>query len=58
MEARTLAGSIFAKAVTGGVLLKTFSETFYINYRKTPVLESIFNKVAALRVSNFIKKRL
>ena len=27
-------------------------------YRKTPVLESIFNKVAGLKACNFIKKRL
>ena len=27
-------------------------------HRKTPVLESLFNKVAGLKVCNFIKKRL
>ena len=27
-------------------------------YRKTPMLESLFNKIAGLKVWNFIKKRL
>ena len=29
-----------------------------ISHRKTPVSESIFNKVAGLKACNFIKKRL
>ena len=32
--------------------------TFRNNHRKTPVLESLFNKVAHLKACSFIKKRL
>ena len=34
------------------------SQKFRNIHRKTPVLESLFNKVAGLQVCNFIKKRL
>ena len=30
----------------------------FANHKKTPVLESLFKKVADLKVSKFIKKRL
>ena len=35
-----------------------YSEKIRKFHRKTPVLESLFNKVAGLRVCNFIKTRL
>ena len=37
---------------------KRCSSKFRIFHRKTPVLESLFNKTADLQTSNFIKKRL
>ena len=40
------------------ILQNRCSLKFLNIYRKTPVLESIFNKVAGLKASNFIKKRL
>ena len=36
---------------------KCYSKKFDNIHRKTPALQSIFNKVAGLQVSNFIKKR-
>ena len=47
-----------SEAATRGVLLKSCSQTFCNIYKKTFVLESLFNIVAALRACNFIKKRL
>ena len=41
------------EAATRGVLKK-----FRNIHRKTPVLESLLNKVAGLKTCNFIKKRL
>ena len=35
-----------------------YSQKFRNIHRKTPVLESLFSKVAGLEVSDFIKKRL
>ena len=37
---------------------KRFSKIFRKFHRKTPVLESLFNKVAGLQGCNFIRKRL
>ena len=37
---------------------KSCSEKFRKIHRKTPLLESLFNKVAAQNACNFIKKRL
>ena len=37
---------------------KSWSRKFKNINRKTPVLESLFNKVADLQICNFIKKRL
>ena len=41
-----------------GVLKNFVTENFCNIHSKTPVLESLFNKVAGLKVCNFIKKRL
>ena len=46
------------EAATGRVLSKRCSQKFGKFYRKTPVLESLFDKVAALKTRNVIKKRL
>ena len=47
------------KAATGGVLWKKLLIKGLCQFqRKTPVLESLFNKVAGLRARSFIKKRL
>ena len=35
-----------------------FSSKFHKIHRRTPVLESLFNKVAGLKACNFIKNRL
>ena len=40
----------------GDVLQNTFSQKFRKFHRKTPVLESIFNKLTGLHACNFIKK--
>ena len=40
------------------VLQKRYSYKFHNNHRKTPVLESLFNKVVDLKASSFNKKRL
>ena len=37
---------------------KSYSYIFRSIHRKTPVLESLFNKVAGLKTRNFIKKAL
>ena len=37
---------------------KRCSKKFCTFHRKTPVMESLFNKVAGLKTCNFIKKRL
>ena len=39
-------------------LQNKYSENLRKFHRKKPVLESLLNKVAGLKVSNFIKKRL
>ena len=39
-----------------GVLKNFVTENFCNIHSKTPVLESLFNKVAGLKVCNFIKK--
>ena len=44
------------EAATKGGLLKRFSQRFCKFHGKTPALESLFNKVADLKVCNFIKK--
>ena len=44
-----------AEAATGGALQKM---VFFKISQRTPVLESLFNKVADLRACNCIKKRL
>ena len=41
-----------------GVLLKRCSEQFRKFHKKTPVLESLFNKIAGHQPCNYIKKRL
>ena len=40
------------------VLQNRCSQKFRKFHRKTPVLESLFNKAAGLKACNFIKKRL
>ena len=40
------------------ILQNRCSEKFHKFQRKTPVLESLFNKVAGLQACNFIKKKL
>ena len=39
------------------ILQNSCSLKFRKFYRKTPVLQSLFNKVAGLKTCNFIKKR-
>ena len=55
---RHLCWSLFIKVAD----LKTPTHVFSCEYRnihrKTPVLKSLFNKVAGLKACNFIKKRL
>ena len=53
MEFRTIYIYIYAKAAVCRCSLK-----FCILQRKAPVLESLFNKIAGLKICNFIKKRL
>ena len=38
--------------------VRRFSSKFHKIHRRTPVLESLFNKVAGLKACNFIKNRL
>ena len=47
-----------SEAATGNVLGKRCSKKFRKFYRKTPALESLFNKVAGLQTCNIIKKKL
>ena len=64
-------GKIFAKELSGlyrsrlstcksftDVCSKQMFLKYLQNHKKTPVLESLFNKVADLKACNFIKKRL
>ena len=39
------------------VLKNRYSEKFHNIHKKTPVLDSLFNKAAVLKAYNFIKKR-
>ena len=48
----------FKKQPFADVLQNRYSQKFRNIHRKTPVLESLFNKVARLKAWNFIKKRL
>ena len=43
---------------TGGVLWKKCSKKFRKFHRKTPALDSLFNKVSRLQACNFVRKRL
>ena len=45
------------EAATAGFLWKSSPLKFRIIYFKTPVLKSLFNKVAGLKAGNFIKNR-
>ena len=47
-----------AGAATTVVLLKRCSYRFHKFYKKTLVLESLFNKMADLKVCNFIEKEI
>ena len=49
---------IFQKQTPEVLCKNSFSEKFSKFHRKTPVLESLFNKVAVLKTYNFIKKML
>ena len=52
-------GNVYrTKAATRGALQKSCSFKFRKLYRKTPVLESLFKKIADLQACNFILKRL
>ena len=46
----------YIEATTGGVLWKSFSKKLHNIHRKTSVLESLFNKVAAFRPARLLKR--
>ena len=53
MKGHNLIGS---EAATRDVIQKNSSKNFRNIHRKTPVLESLFNKVAGLQTCNSFKK--